>query len=103
MDLVQSFDIARSGASTKKSYKTGFSPLFHARHAPPPPALVRAYSEVMDVKTEATAASKALPPASRICRAASAVCFSPAAINPYFIMVNKLMAHFTQNKAVIIT
>ena len=45
--------------------------------APPPPAPVRANSEVMEVNTAATAASKALPPALKISAPASVASLEP--------------------------
>jgi hypothetical protein len=43
----------------------------------------------MEVNTAPTAASKALPPFSKIWQAARTVEFSPPAIEPYFIIFNK--------------
>ena len=73
------------GQLTKKSYKIGLELLFIPSNTPPPPALVKANSEVIDVKTAPIAASKALPPSLNICFAVSNDSFEPVAIAPYFI------------------
>ena len=58
-------------ALTKKSKRIGLESLGKAKREPPPPALVSANSEVIDVKTAPTAASKAFPPDFKISRADS--------------------------------
>ena len=72
--------------STKKSNKIGSFPFGYAKNAPPPPGPVRVNSDTIDVNTAPTAASKALPPHSRISLADCTVVLFPAAIDPNFIV-----------------
>ena len=74
MDLKSlTFEGSIGGVSTKKSIMFAEKPFFFTSIVPPLAAPVYKYSQDMDAKTPAIAASKALPPSFKILLADSTV------------------------------
>src|SRR4051812_10317753 len=82
----------RPGAATKKSSRWSSPPAVWTSMKPPAPGPVRGGSATQDMRTAATAASTALPPARRTSAPARAVTGWPAAITPR--MRGTYLAHY---------